>query len=123
MEQREITFICITGSVLSLIAAYLYVISVLPGSVLISDITSEMTGRKIEVTGNVSEITEKDGNTFFTLSDDSGEIKAVLWNSVNLGKESLLENVKKGGTFSVSGEVQVYRGQLEIIVSGIKYVT
>ncbi len=120
MDEKQLAMTSIAGSVISLIAIYIIVSSMGPGDVNIGHITSEHAGKAVKVTGIIVDMVVKEGNAFFTLADGTGEIRVVLWEGIlrelerdGLDTSALRENV----TISIEGEVDVYRGQLEIVPS------
>ncbi len=118
MNEKQLTRISILGSVISLIAIYIFVSSVNPVSVNIGDITRDYAGKIVNVTGMVKNPNMKNGNAFFTLVDGTGEIRVVIWKSVmqelemkGVDQTALKENM----TISIEGAIDVYQGQLEIV--------
>lgn len=118
MDEKQLAMTSVAGSVISLIAIYIIVSSMGPGDVNIGQITAEHAGKAVKVTGIIVNMDVKDGNAFFTLADGTGEIRVVLWEGIlrelerdGLDTSMLRDNVK----ISVEGEVDVYRGQLEIV--------
>ena len=81
-----------------------------PEKVAVSEIGPEMTGEKVRVSGTVTEASG-DQHFFFTLSDDSSQIKAVQFDTS--------PGYTDGENVTVTGEVTMYRGSEEIIVESI----
>lgn len=80
----------------------------------------ELLGRTIETRGIVQSLNEGKGNVFFELRDpqNNSTIKGVLFaktNSDNAGrKELLLQSRDTGSIVYLKGEIDVYKGELEI---------
>ncbi len=118
MKERQLTRMSGAGAILSLILIFIFVSYVGSPDVKIGDITFEHDGKTVRVTGMVSGFRVKDGNAFFTISDETGDIMVVVWESV---MEQLLQQGDAGKalqdnvTIVMEGEVDVYRGTLEIV--------
>jgi exonuclease VII large subunit len=120
MEERQLKIISILGSVVTLIAIYMFVSFIPVGDVKIGDITRDYSGKMVLVTGMVKNLNVKDGNAFFTLVDDTGEIRVVIWKDILLELETKgvdFEALEENVTVSVEGSVDVYKGQLEIVLT------
>jgi hypothetical protein len=118
MDERQLKIISVSGSLASVLALYIFVLFMVPDNVNICEIGPEYAGRIINVTGTVKDFRMNDGNAFFTLSENGCEIKVVLWKDIISGLElrgtdaSLL---KDNITVSLTGEVDVHMGYLQIV--------
>ncbi|MDI6825733.1 MAG: OB-fold nucleic acid binding domain-containing protein [Candidatus Aenigmarchaeota archaeon] len=114
MKESSLIKLCF---VLCLIGIFLlFVINRMysPTTVKITQIKEGMNF--VSVSGEVKKkfVSEK-GTAFLTLKDDTGEIKVVIF------KGSMdVSNVNVGSKVEVMGEVQKYKGELEIIAKKIK---
>jgi len=125
MRERDLIRICIAGSVLSLIALFIFVNNIQPTGVNIGEITREHLGTVVNIEGTVKDLSTSEGNVFFTLEDGTGEIRVVVWKSLmdsmasdDSGVSVISENVSA----KIEGEVQYYRGYLEIIANKFEAV-
>jgi len=120
MNEKEMRIISVSGSILSLFAIYLLVTFLVPEGVGVCDLDYSMRGQILNVTGYVKDYHEKDGNVFFTLYDETCEIRVVLWEDVVKSlhlKNSENLSMKDGTKISIMGEVMVYSGSLELVPS------
>jgi len=118
MNEKQLTMLSITGSIISLIVIYIFVSFFTSGPVKIGEISKEHVGKVVNVTGIIKDMNMKDGNIFFTLSDETDEIKVVLWSDFLKGLEMRgvnIDSLRDGVTVSVVGEVDVHKGYLEIV--------
>jgi len=83
-------------------------------AVRIGDLNAGMQGGVVTVAGRLGRpITIKSGVLYY-LNDDSGRIKVVLWDSQVI-KGGSREELRKGVDVRVTGEVNIYRDELEIV--------
>jgi DNA/RNA endonuclease YhcR with UshA esterase domain len=82
-------------------------------SVPAADITPDDVGRSIKVCGSVErKFISRNRHVFFDITDESGSLKVVVFNSTKAAVDS--ERV------CVTGRVNLYKGRLEIIADGVK---
>jgi exonuclease VII large subunit len=90
-----------------------------PLAVRIVEINEAMSGQSVITNGTVSSLSIKDGNIFFTLSDEEA-IKVVIFKKDAEKNEAYqLEN---GDKIRVEGKVSIYRDELEIVVEKIENI-
>ena len=78
----------------------------------IGNLTPDDVGRGVTLCGNVSEVfTSRNGHLFFTITDETGSLRGVVFNSSRVIVES--------GEECVIGRVDMYRNELEVIVEGL----
>ncbi len=75
----------------------------------ISDINEGMLGKIVIISGEIKSVQDDDKNTFISIADETGEIKAVYFG-----------NAHPSGNATVTGKVSIYKGHIEIIASEIK---
>ena len=115
MDERVLLRVSLLCAVLGLIATGIVSAGITGSTVGIQDITPEDAGRLVKVCGEVGEkFTSRNGHVFFTLTESEG-IDVVVFNDT-AHKASGLGN---GDWVCIAGEVQVYRGKLEIILREI----
>jgi len=79
----------------------------------------ENIGERVTVKGTVDKYyTSKDGHVFFDLHDSSGIAKIVVFRNSNI---EAAYNLQDGEKIIVTGKVQEYKNNLEIIVSKIDF--
>ena len=60
------------------------------------------------------------GNAFFEI-DDGAKIKAVVFES-NAKKSPWVYEIRKGDNISLSGKIQIYQNEIEIIADSVKFL-
>jgi RecJ-like exonuclease len=77
-------------------------------------------GQIEKIVGIVNSVyVSKDGHTFLSVADTSGEISVVAFKSANI---DAIYDIEVGDQISVLGRVEEYKGKLEIIAKEIKKV-
>ena len=118
MEERQLKIISITGSVLSLIAIYIFVLNIPAQNIEICDISLEHVGNIVNVTGTAEDVLHSNNHVFFTLTDGDCEIRVVLWESVVEGLEMRnipVSEITNNTRINLAGEVDVHGGYLQIV--------
>lgn len=118
MRERFLMRISFMGSIIGLIAIYMIVSQMDYSSVKIGSITGEMIGETINITGAVRDVfVHEDGHIFVSLFDDTGEIKVIIWSDT---AKELSETIEKGKYVNFIGNVNLYKGELELIAREVK---
>ena len=106
-------------SVIGLVLIYFASLNIDPKKTTISDITADMEGRKISVTGYLVQKREtKEGHLFLTVSDNKSTIQVPVFSDLT---KSLAQNGITSKDFhtkdklSVKGTVEIYKGSLQIV--------
>ena len=126
MDEKKLTKISLVGSLVSLIALYFVVSAIEVSQIEIGNIDQTRIGSQVKVIGEISNFKDS-GHFFFRLNDETGSIKVVIWQ--NIVEELEMSNfetikIKNGAIIEIIGEVEFYKGELEItpIRSQIKLV-
>jgi aspartyl-tRNA synthetase len=128
MKENKLIRICLIGSCIGILAIYVISFSLVSQEYLIGDVNKNMIGQNVKLIGSPTNIYHHiNGHMFFDLTDDSGSIKVVIWENV---KEQLamqgtdLRGLNKDNIIECSGEIELYKGELEIIPDskGIKLI-
>lgn len=77
----------------------------------ISSITEAMKGQQQSIVGTISKRSTNKGNVFLKVTDDSGTISVPIFKD----KQIKVVALTPGTLVKVSGEVDVYQGEIEII--------
>ena len=119
MDDRKIIKLCLLGSVISIIVLYFAVLQVNSQSVKVGEITGNIAGNVVNVSGEVSNLyLHKNGHIFFNLKEGQDKVRVVIWES---DVEQLLYSgvnitgIKNGDKIQIVGTVEMYQGQPEII--------
>lgn len=112
MQDKTLLKISIFTSIIGIVALYFIM---QPSEIKIGDVNRDYIGKTVKVLGEVSSRYEsKDGHVFLNIVDSSGKIKVVIF------KNSKVENnLEIGQNIEVSGKVEEYKGQLEIIPNSV----
>lgn len=119
VDDKKVINFCLIGSVIGIIS--IYIISLMMGSeqVKVEDITSNMVGKVVNVKGEVSDIYfHKNGHVFFNLKEGGSKVRVVIWENIaEQMKYSGIDiyNLKNGDRVEITGTVELYRGEPEVI--------
>ena len=118
MNDKTFTKFCLFGVVFGIIMIYVVSLNLNVLHVKISDIDDNYIGDIVNVSGKITKITISNGHMFFDVNDGTGKIKIVIWN----GTAEYLEykgcdtnKIKEGSEIHMLANVEVYRGELELI--------
>lgn len=119
MESKILISVCLFSSTLGLILIYIAVANIHPLETEISEIDYQLIGRTVKTSGYiVYRRTHPEGHIFLTISDEGRKIQVPLFAGfVNaLSSNGLAENdLRKGTKISITGLIDEYKGQLQII--------
>ncbi len=120
MERKNILiFWFLFTSFLGLILIYIAALNLQPVKIEVSQITSELIGRSVSISGKIVQKTPNSaGHLFLMISDDKSKIQVPIFASLmnDLKKNNITENdFKINKLISVNGLVGEYRGQLQIL--------
>lgn len=130
MSKNILVLISLITSVIGVVLIYIAAINLQPKQIELKDITPELVGRSVLTTGEiVYRKTHDAGHLFLTISDDDTKIQVPLFvGFMNTLKEVGLteDDFYVGTEVSVSGLVDEYQGQIQIIprrVSDVKILS
>ena len=118
MDEKRLVKISVIGVSICLVALYIISAQGFSFNVKVGEIDRSFMGKTVNITGKITGMFTNKGHIFFDLEDETGKVKVVLWddtvellriNNVNVSK------ISNGETLNVIGEVQLYRGELEVI--------
>ncbi len=119
MDDRKIIRLCLAGSVLSIIVLYFAVLQIGSQAVKVGEITGDLVGNVVNVTGEVSNLyLHKNGHVFFNLKEGESKVRVVIWESdVEQLRYSRVNitGIKNGDKVQIVGTVEMYQGEPEII--------
>ena len=101
------------------IAVLFYLSQASPRTVLIHELSDEHIGMYVRTAGAVQLFSTNDGHVFVQLEDGHKTLKIVIFRDT-AAKYPWLYDVRLGDTLSVSGKVQTYNGELEIVADAVE---
>lgn len=119
MDEKQLIILSAIGSIITLFAIYIFVSFFAFNNVKINDISRELVGRTVNVSGTIEEVNNVNGNSFIYVSDETGRIKIVIWkDSVEAlaEKNILIDETIENRKVTLLGDVTIYNGILELIL-------
>lgn len=110
MDDRTLIKISLAWSLIGIFALILIASYSVPDQIKIKDLESYV-GKTVSLQGEVLKINTKGSTTFIDFKDESGVITIVAFDKV--------QNITMNNTISVTGKVQLYKNELELIASKI----
>lgn len=108
MQDKTLLKISIFTSIVGIVALYFIM---QPSEIKIGDINRNHIGKTVKVLGEIgSKYENKNGHIFLKLADSSGQINVVIFNNTKVER-----NLEVGQMIEISGEIEEYKGELEII--------
>jgi DNA/RNA endonuclease YhcR with UshA esterase domain len=116
LSEKKIIKYSLIASVIGLAGIYLLTQVLQAPNFSISDLNDSMTGKVIQTQGTIKSIQISNTSTaFIALREGESEIEVVLFNA----KQSEL---KEGEQVSITGEVNLYKGKLEIMAKEVRKI-
>ncbi len=119
MDDRQLMKLCFAGAFAGIVALYFVSFYTESSPVGAGEVTSGMSGRIVRVAGEVTGLyRHSNGHIFFSLMDETGKVRVVLWQDdverLELSGTNI-SGVRNGMYAEVTGTVETYRGEPEII--------
>lgn len=118
MNERRLTRVSLIGIFITLVLLYIITNQNFSFHVKIGDIDKSFTGKTVNITGEITGLFTNNGHVFFDLKDETGKIKIVLWEDtidiLRNGKVNV-DEIKNGKSVNIIGNVQLYKGELEVL--------
>ena len=116
MNEKRLIKAAVIGTVASIFKLYIFSNQISSLSVNIGDIDKSFTGKTVNITGEITSISNSRGNIFINIKDETGEIKVVLWeDTIKSINDIDINKLDKGSKINIIGDVQIYKGEMEII--------
>ena len=114
MNEKTMTKLSLLCSLTGLAAIYVTAIQVRPTMTPIASLNDDFVGTKVAISGHVIDSYEhQDGHLFLKLKDDSGGVVSVpIFARV---RSEMRESIELLDTVQVTGEVKLYRNELEVL--------
>ena len=81
----------------------------------IGGVRAAMRGKTVEIAGTVESLTEFSKGKKLMLSDGTGSVEVLIWNSLYDRMAGAEELIREGARLRVRGRVDVYRGTTQVI--------
>ena len=107
MDEKNLLKVALICSIIGIIITFVFADKLEPAIMKISDVSSSLIEKNVKVQGTITSIKDSSGVLILDISDDSGSVKVVGFDS----KGVILD---KGDMIEVSGQVTEYKGSLEI---------
>ena len=119
MNDRQLMRLCFIGAFLGIAAIYMVSLQIQAGPVGAGEISAGMSGQVVKVTGEVVDLyRHANGHVFFSIRDETGKVRVVLWQDDVERLEISgfnISGIRNGISAEVTGSVEMYRGEPEII--------
>ena len=119
LSRKSIIVLSAFSSIAGLFIIYIGNLFTSSQKVHLGEVTSDLEGKYVSVTGKIITKSETPNNhIFLTISDENSKIQVPIFSSLVKKLESSgvqISKVRLGNWISVSGLVGYYKGQLQIV--------
>lgn len=116
MDDSDLLRVSLLVSTSGLVLLFFVSIHSQPSLVEVSGISYDDVGSTVIVKGKITSKSVKDGHVFVKISDGTGKIAAAIFENVaEKMSEEKLSCIQDGSIVQIAGEVNEYRGSLEIV--------
>ncbi len=120
MKEKNILKISLFCSIIGVSILFLGINLMEVNKVNIEDIKEEDIGKLVSVEGKIKSKYYNGEHLFFDLEDETDEIKIVVFENIIKKLKIEPDKIRNGKEIFVSGEVEKYEGELEIIPNKIR---
>ena len=113
MKQEKIALIALLASISGILLLLAIAQTIEPKEMKIQKITIEEEGLQVKVNARVKEFSQRQGIAFMQLYDGTGKIKAIAF------KAEKFPELEKGMLAGFEGKIQIYKGELELVVEKV----
>ena len=113
MEQEKIALIALLASVTGILLLFAMAQSIEPKEMKIQEITIEEEGLQVKINARVEEFSQRQGIAFMQLYDGTGKIKAIAFEAEKFPE------LGKGILAGFEGKIQIYKGELELVLEKV----
>ncbi len=110
MEQEKIALIALLVSISGILLLLAMAQAIEPKEMKIEEIKIENEGLYVKINAKVEEFSQRQGIAFMQLYDGTGKIKAIAFEAEKFPE------LGKGMLASFEGKIQIYKGELELVV-------
>lgn len=121
MKERFLLYLCAGCSLVGILSLYILSLQVSPESIEIGEVGYDDINKYVQVRGVVeSKYVTDAGHIFLKLRDQSGLIDVVIFANEALMLKRRGVRINEGDEITVIGQIDEYKGNLEIIVEDVK---
>ena len=113
MEQEKIALIALLASIAGILFLLAMAQSIKPTEMKIQEVGFEEEGLLVKLNARIEEFSQRQGIAFMQLYDGTGKIKAIAF------KAEKFPELGKGMLAGFEGKIQVYKGELELVVEKV----
>lgn len=113
MEQEKIALIALLASIAGILFLFTMAQAIEPKEMKIEEISIKEEGMQVKVNARVEEFSQRQGIAFIQLYDGTGKIKAIAF------KAEKFPEIKKGILAGFEGKIQIYKGELELVIEKV----
>ena len=114
MQQEKIALVALLASITGIALLFAMSEAIEPKEMKIQEITIEKEGLQAKVNARIEEFSQRQGIAFMSLYDGTGKIKAIAFEAEKFPE------LEKGMLASFEGKIQIYKGELELVVEKVK---
>lgn len=114
MNDATLLKLSVAVAIIGLVSIFLLSSNMKPSAMAVAQLNSDMFDQRVQISGTATSVkTTEDGNTFFTLVDETGKISIVAFASAKLQAPT------EGANTTVVGRLQEYKGRSEVVAESI----
>ena len=115
MQLSKLTLLSLAFSLIGLVLIYIAAINLQPTQAALSSIDASIVGRTVSTTGYITSARTSQGHLFLIISDNSTNLQVPLFAGYIQSTKLDADQFKVGKKVSVTGLVDQYQGQMQII--------
>ncbi|HLC45969.1 MAG TPA: OB-fold nucleic acid binding domain-containing protein [archaeon] len=121
MKEDELAVLSLSLSLICILLLYFFTQSIQPAEYtagFLATAPRELEGKKVKVTGVLTDLKASDAHLFFSIVDATDSIKGVAFNPPFEARRAILSG--ESVVFSFKGVFKVYRGTPEVIIESVE---
>ncbi len=113
MKQERIALIALLASIIGIALLFATSETIEPKELKILEIKAEDQGLYVKVKARIESFSQRQGIAFMQLYDGTGKIKAISFEAEKFPQ------LEKGMIAILEGKIQIYKGELELVVEKV----
>ncbi len=114
MKQERIALVALLASIIGIALLFAASEAIEPKEMKIREIRPEYEGLQAKINAKIESFSQRQGIAFMQLYDGTGKIKAIAFEAEKFPE------LEKGMLASLEGKIQIYKGELELVVEKVK---